>query len=301
MNLAVLTNEELLINLTKLNGEEKEVTLNFLIHLFEFDNRKLYLSLGYSSLFDYCVRKLKYSSGSAFRRIGSARYLAENPHLKESFLNGDVSLCSLSAAAKTLREETPVALDIIGKSKKEVEALTEKINPGSKPKEIVKEISVKPKETSALPLFASVTPQKEPKIEERYELTFSVSKEVYEKFTALKTQLSNNSGKVLTLENTFNALLDRSEPLKERKTRSHNENARAIPVSLKREIFIRDNAQCSFVSDNGIRCTENHHLEFDHIMPFGIGGKTNKENLRILCSGHNKHVSEITFGAWQKN
>jgi len=36
-------------------------------------------------------------------------------------------------------------------------------------------------------------------------------------------------------------------------------------------------------------------------MPFGIGGKTTKDNLRLLCSGHNKHVSEITFGAWQKN
>ncbi|MDZ4786301.1 MAG: hypothetical protein SGJ02_09530 [bacterium] len=75
----------------------------------------------------------------------------------------------------------------------------------------------------------------------------------------------------------------------------------AVPVSLKREIYKRDNAQCSFVSDNGIRCTEKHYLEFDHVMPFGIGGKTNKDNLRLLYSGHNKHVSEITFGAWQRN
>ena len=113
---------------------------------------------------------------------------------EREFLNGDVSLCSLSASAKTVREEVLIALDIIGKSKKEVEGLTEKINPGLKSKEIVKEIAVKLYVESALPLFASVTPQKEPKIEERYELTFSVSKEVYEKFTALKTELSNNSG-----------------------------------------------------------------------------------------------------------
>jgi len=185
--------------------------------------------------------------------------LTENPHLKESFLNGNVSLCSLSAVAKTLRDEAPVPLDIIGKSKKEVEALTERINPMVMPKEIIKEIAVKLNAEATLPLFASVTPRKEPKVEERYELTFSVSKEVYEKFRAVKTELSNKAGKVLTLENTFNALLDRSEPLKEGKARSHNENARAILASLKREIFIRDNAQCSFVSDDGVRCTEKHY------------------------------------------
>jgi len=78
-------------------------------------------------------------------------------------------------------------------------------------------------------------------------------------------------------------------------------NARAVPVSLKREIFKRDNAQCSFVSDDAVRCTEKHHLEFDHIILFGIGGKTTKNNLRLLCSGHNKHICEITFGAWQRN
>ena len=69
MNLTSLTNDELALSITRLTGNEREVTLSILEHLIEIDKRELYVELGYSSLFDYCNRCLGYSEGSSFRRM----------------------------------------------------------------------------------------------------------------------------------------------------------------------------------------------------------------------------------------
>lgn len=286
-----ISNEELTERLALLTGKEREVTLKFLIHLAEFEERKLHLEAGYSSLFDYCVRKLKLSDGSAYRRVWSARYLKANPTLKENFLKGEVTLCSMAAGAKALKEE--INIDIVGKSKREIEGVIQKVAPVLKPKETIKEIYVKEK-IDELPLFGISSPA-EP-IEERFEISFSVSKEIFEEFQGIKQELSNKAGKALSIEEIFKNLINNSKPAKERKIRDYNQNSRAIPLSLKREIFKECSGQCSYTSPDGIRCTEVHHLEFDHIKPFGICGKTTKDNLRLLCSNHNKFMAERTFG-----
>jgi len=56
-----------------------------LYYLIELDNRKLYRELGFSSLFDYCLRALKYSEGSSYRRITAARAIRDNPELSGSY------------------------------------------------------------------------------------------------------------------------------------------------------------------------------------------------------------------------
>jgi len=292
-----ISNEELEKRILLLRGKEREVTLKLLIHLAEFDSRKGYLSLGYSSLFDYCVRKLKYSDGSAYRRVQSARYLVLHQELKESFLKGEVTLCTLAEASKC-REQNP--LEIIGKSKREIQVLASKEKPTIKPKEKIKAITVKPKAVEIGDLFTKVPgiieSQKEAK-EERYELKFSVSKEFYDELNAVKAKLSNSLGADLSLENVFKKLMTKylAKPRKI-KARATNENSRYIPKAIRREIFKLDCEQCSYVSPEGVRCTERHNLQCDHIKPFGVGGRTNKNNLRVLCSAHNKFLAEQTFG-----
>lgn len=49
-----------------------------------------------------------------------------------------------------------------------------------------------------------------------------------------------------------------------------------ISEELRDEILTRDNYQC-------VLCNSKKQLELDHIIPFIIGGKTIKENLRTLC------------------
>ncbi len=144
-NISEISNTELAERISILQSKERTVVLKFLLHLGEFDKRGLYLKQGYSSLFDYCIRKLNLSEGTAFRRITAARFLRDYPKCIESFLNGDITLCSIVAGSKAIKEQKAAVVDIIGKSATEVRSLMATISPVSKPKEVIKEIVVAPK------------------------------------------------------------------------------------------------------------------------------------------------------------
>ena len=72
--------------------------------------------------------------------------------------------------------------------------------------------------------------------------------------------------------------------------------SRAIPSELKRHIWKRDGGQCSYIHpETKRRCSSKHLLQIDHIKPFSLGGKSELNNLRLLCAGHNQFRNERTF------
>ena len=72
--------------------------------------------------------------------------------------------------------------------------------------------------------------------------------------------------------------------------------SRAIPSALKRHIWKRDEGKCSYVHPKTKRrCCSKHLLQIDHIKPFSLGGRSELNNLRLLCAGHNQFRSEKTF------
>jgi hypothetical protein len=73
MNLIHLSDQQLHCDTKSLALEERLVQLELLHHLLEVDRRKLFLSLGFGSLFDYVVKELKYLESSAYRRIQAMR------------------------------------------------------------------------------------------------------------------------------------------------------------------------------------------------------------------------------------
>lgn len=61
------------------------------------------------------------------------------------------------------------------------------------------------------------------------------------------------------------------------------EFSRRIPTEIKRMVWERDNAQCSYSG-----CGNKVNLHFDHIIPWSKGGSSvNPENIQILCEKHN--------------
>ncbi len=70
---------------------------------------------------------------------------------------------------------------------------------------------------------------------------------------------------------------------------------RYIPEPLRREIYKRDGGACSFKSIEGRRCGARTDLEVDHIIPWGLGGTTRLENLRLLCRMHNQWRAIQTY------
>ena len=79
--------------------------------------------------------------------------------------------------------------------------------------------------------------------------------------------------------------------------RRGSKNNRYVPPEIKREVWKRDNGQCTFVGTGGKRCESREGLEFDHIDPVARGGRTTVTNLRLLCRAHNQYAAECTFGS----
>ena len=73
--------------------------------------------------------------------------------------------------------------------------------------------------------------------------------------------------------------------------------SRHIPAHVKRAVWERDRAQCTFISEAGRRCGARAPLEFDHIEPFARGGRAGIANIRLRCRAHNQFSAEQAFGA----
>lgn len=50
------------------------------------------------------------------------------------------------------------------------------------------------------------------------------------------------------------------------------------------------------MSADGKRCEATHLLEFDHIVPYALGGTATAGNIRLRCRTHNQLEAERTFG-----
>jgi hypothetical protein len=74
-------------------------------------------------------------------------------------------------------------------------------------------------------------------------------------------------------------------------------NPRYVPAAVKRMVWRRDGARCTFVGTNGHRCEARAFVEFEHIIPVALGGLASVEKLRLLCRAHNHFVAEQAFGA----
>jgi hypothetical protein len=126
-----LSNDELLSRIQMLVRRERSVTITILHHLNEIGRRRLYLDLGYSSLFDYCVRKLKYSPSAAGRRIQSARCVRRYPRVLGLLRARELSLGAVALIAPILTDETHASIlaRVRGRSYREVERVVSEYKP----------------------------------------------------------------------------------------------------------------------------------------------------------------------------
>jgi hypothetical protein len=77
---------------------------------------------------------------------------------------------------------------------------------------------------------------------------------------------------------------------------SADKRSRYIPAAIRREVFERDAARCTFVDDAGRRCEETHCLELHHLRAFAQGGEHKAGNLTLRCRAHNALAAEEAFG-----
>jgi len=106
----------------------------------EVENRKIYRSLGFSSMFVYCTDGLGYSESSANRRICAARAIRKCPDAYDYLRDGRVNLSTLSIAWKYV---TPDLLDeIADKSQRQVFAIVARFEPRIKHRDNTRPVMV---------------------------------------------------------------------------------------------------------------------------------------------------------------
>ena len=290
-NLSHLSDESLVNELKNLRARENHALAEIILYLSELDSRKYYRDLGYSSLFTYCTAALGYSESAAYRRIQAARILRTNPEIYSKVRNGEISLSAIAEVSK-VKEEAPrneLLKQAEGKSKKEVELLTVKYQPQVRPK---KE-TIKPKRLLSPSEPSLFTSNPEP---EAYTITIEVDKEFMELLNEAK-ELGGHKPASEVFRSTLKEYISRRKTIKRSvSSRPSTKKSRFIPKSVKVAVRERDNHQCSFVSQDGVRCTERHGLQFDHKVPYSAGGSSDFNNLRLLCRAHNMLMAERVFG-----
>ncbi|MES2768657.1 MAG: HNH endonuclease signature motif containing protein [Bdellovibrionota bacterium] len=324
MNLKHFSNQNLLENAKRLSSEERKITTEILHHLREIENRKLHLEMGFSSIFEYCLRELKYSESQAQRRICAMRLIRDLPEVEAKIKEGSLSLSNAAKIQSFIRQaykdEKPLNL--------------------SEKKELVQKIENKSTRECELELIKLspepiITRSKERIISEEYtELKLTIKKDLKDKIDQVKNLLShqNPEGDLnKLLELMCDMVIKKKDPSQRRASTSQqvelkkeveaqkiNKNVvgtlskeisdsknrkickpvnRYIPGTIKQEVYMRDKGCCTFTDQKTKRrCNSKHLIQYDHIKPMAFNGETTVQNLRLLCFQHHKLVTERVFG-----
>ena len=87
-----LGDQQLLDQTKRLAANQRELEVRILDHLDEIDRRGLALRRGYSSLFDYAVRELRFTDAAAQRRIQTMRLCRRHEWVRAKLQSGELNL-----------------------------------------------------------------------------------------------------------------------------------------------------------------------------------------------------------------
>lgn len=281
-NLSCMTNEELLAGTRAVLVRERSSLVEFIECLIEIERRRLHLVGPHGSLFKFCVEALGLSEDQAFRRVRCAKAAARYPKALEMLAKGELSPSGLAKLATFLTSENHEQLldEARNQPKRSIERM------------IAKRFGRQPTPTKV-----------EPTANDRYDVRFSMSDHGKRLLDRAKELRPGEDAAVL-LEEALGLLVSKLEKQKFKTTDKPRKTAptdapsgeRAIPDAVCREVAKRDQCRCAYVARDGRRCGERSGLEFDHVVPVGRGGKSTVDNVRLLCAGHHRLITERTFG-----
>jgi hypothetical protein len=290
MNLKTISDEKLLIDTKHYAFEEKKNGTLVLQHIREIDARKLFASLGYSSLYDYCLRELSLSEGSAARRIQATRLIRDLPEYEKKLKDGSVHETNLGKAQVFFNREAKKKNRFY--SKKEKLALLQAIEGKSSRKVDSFFVSISPE--SARQEFAK------PINSEETEIRFTAGRALMEKLEKIKNLLGNklSDQQYATLfEELADIALKKLEPKPPTLAVLKVSETRYISANVKQAVWHRDGGRCTFVDPKSKRrCDSQHALQYEHLTPFAKGGKSTVENLTLHCPAHNQLTAIRAYG-----
>jgi 5-methylcytosine-specific restriction endonuclease McrA len=312
-----LTDDALVARVSTLCAQGYALTARLIVLLIEVEERRLDLRSACTSMFDYCQRRLGMSEGTAFRRITAARLVKRFPTLLGRIERGEIHLSTLVLLRPHLDEQNVEALAaaVVGKTKRQVEELLARLAPKPDVPSAIVELAT-PSNDAGASMFASSeagpaprvpSPSRariEPLSEARYGVQLTANAELkakLERACDLMRHRYPRGDLAVVIDTALDLLLAKLEKERlakvktPRKTKSTGRSG-TIPAAVRRAVFEREGAQCTFVGDSGARCPQRGHLELDHVEARALGGTNAAENLRVRCRAHNRLAAEEVFG-----
>lgn len=218
------------------------------------------------------VHELGFDEASAVRRIKAASLLREIPQIEEKIENGELSLSNLSKAVDAFKQNEITDIE------KKMEII------GS-----IENMSMRTCEKTLIELTGKELPPPKREIKPITKtlnlLTVTISEDASETLSLLKGLLAHRN---LSQDKLFEVIFTKAKERIEAerfKTESKSEkesqcDSRTISTADKRDTYLRDK-KCQ-------KCGSTHALQFGHEIPFALGGKTTKSNLKILCRNCNQ-------------
>lgn len=267
----------------------KQAEADLISVLQEVDHAKVFLMLGYTSLFNYCVQALGLSEGVAYNFVTVARKAREVPVLQSAIQNGSLSVSKARKIAPvlTLANQEEWVEKAKALSTRKIEEEVARVAPREATPERMKFVS-----------------------ENRLELRMGISKALQEKLKRVQDLEAQRTGRAVSVEETLDALLnvylEAKDPVKraarvlKRKVNADapvtgqvkrletSENREPIPAAIRHQIQLRDGGRCSHVDPNGSLCENRRWLDVHHVLERSQGGGNDLENLVTLCAPHHK-------------
>jgi hypothetical protein len=274
-SLGHLSDDEVMSQLTACCFDIRRFTVRALRFLGEIRERRIYLKVAASSMFDYARRFLSMSHGQAYRFVCGANLCRKYPFLLDRIERGEVHLSTLAQISSFITPENVHELvdETANKNRTDVDLVLRK--------------------------WFGVE-----RTQGRAANPFPYDEELLQLARRAQELLSHNipDGNMLEISKMAYRLL--IEEL-EKKKRGKADNPRPAPAAptkgisrhATREMFERDGDQCSYVDPRtGARCPSRAFIQRDHRHERARGGSHDAKNLRALCAPHNLWLAEQAYG-----
>ena len=323
-----MSDQELIKSTERVVEQERKIIQVVIWHLQEIQDRKLFILMGYPSLYECLIEHFKMSDTTAYGRIKVLKILEDVPEVSESLKLGELNISNIALAHSFIERHEKVTGDSL--SQEDKAELFENLK--NKTTAETKEFFARCNPETALPydeiklLTASHS-----------QIRSTVSNELVEKINYLKSLISHeniNPTHEELLSLAFDALIEKTEKKKgfhQTKAKTQNieelnsesslaqrkisdaeawdlstkpvmtakmplgltdRSSRYVSRKVKRFILRRAENQCEHIQPDGTRCPSRFQLQFDHVIAFSKGGSARSENMQLLCRVHNAVKSD---------
>lgn len=330
MDFSGLSDQALMGKIEGLVETERFSLVDFLLHLGELDRRKACDRTSHASIFNYLTRHLGFSESDAVRRVRVAQAARKYPSILGMLGRGELHIVGVSLLVPILTAENYHRLlkKASRRSTREIDRMVADLRPAEAPPR--DRIRAQPAAAVVgLPaLSASTTDYSSPEqpgscefpglnisipIEKpmlpvegpprRVVFTFSAFEDIRELLDEARDLLRHRfpMGRMEDIVGeALRRLIKEERPGeigRRRKTAAADPESRRIAKWIRDEVWRRDGGRCVYAGPDGVMCGETGWLEFDHVIPWALGGKSDDPaNIRLLCRVHNAAEARRVFG-----